>query len=98
MGAEGPRLPDRLSSSEVALSRNAKIADHLRSLCTSPLFGGLRKTDCIEIAEYGFACTFAKNEFLFVQGHPVDHLILIKSGVVKLTQLSSQRHEVLLWI
>jgi len=41
---------------------------------------------------------FARDEQLFMQGHPVRHLVLILTGSVKLTQLSSSGNEVVLGI
>lgn len=52
----------------------------------------------MEIASCGRARTFARNELLYVQGHPANNLIFLQSGSVKHTQLSSGGEEVLLWM
>jgi CRP-like cAMP-binding protein len=52
----------------------------------------------MEIASCARARTFARDELLFIQGQPVRNLMLIQSGSVKHTQLSSDGSEVLLWM
>jgi CRP-like cAMP-binding protein len=42
--------------------------------------------------------TFARDELIYLQGQAVQSLILILSGCVKLTQLSSSGNEVILWM
>ena len=44
------------------------------------------------------ARTFARDELLFMQGQPVRNLVLIQSGSVKSTQISSGGNEVILWM
>jgi CRP-like cAMP-binding protein len=67
-------------------------------MCASALFTGLSQRECTEIASCARARTFARNELLFRQGQPVNNLILLESGSVKLTQLSPGGDEVLLWM
>ncbi len=38
------------------------------------------------------------DEFVFSQGQPIRHVLLIESGCVKLTQLNSSGNEVILWL
>jgi CRP-like cAMP-binding protein len=52
----------------------------------------------MEIASCARARTFARDELLFMQGQPVRNLVLIQTGSVKLTQLSSNGNEVILWM
>jgi len=67
-------------------------------MCASALFSGLTREQCREIASWARARTFARDEILFMQGQPVRSLILIEAGSVKLTQLSSNGNEVILWM
>jgi CRP-like cAMP-binding protein len=67
-------------------------------MCASALFTGLTQRDCMEIAACARARTFARDELLFIQGQPVRTLMLIQSGNVKHTQLSSDGNEVLMWM
>jgi CRP-like cAMP-binding protein len=67
-------------------------------MCASALFTGLSRQDCLEIASCAKARTFARDELLFMQGQPVRNLVLIQSGRVKLTQLSPNGNEVILWM
>ena len=67
-------------------------------MCASALFTGMSPRECLEIASCARARTFARDEILFTQGQPVQSLILLESGSVKLTQLSSEGSEVLMWM
>jgi CRP/FNR family transcriptional regulator, nitrogen oxide reductase regulator len=64
----------------------------------SALLAGLSPQQCSEI----FACSritnFARNERLFSQGQPIQKLIMMRTGRVKLTQLSPDGKEVILWL
>jgi CRP-like cAMP-binding protein len=74
------------------------MAEHLVLMCASALFTGLQEKECREIVSCARARTFARDELLFAQGQPVRSLILLQSGSVKHTQLSSTGNEVLLWM
>jgi CRP/FNR family transcriptional regulator, nitrogen oxide reductase regulator len=74
------------------------IAEHLVLMCASALFSGLGERECKEIVSCARARVFARDELLFSQGQPVRNLILLQSGSVKHTQLSSGGNEVLLWM
>ena len=62
------------------------------------LFSGLSPSECDEILSCARARTFARDEMLFFQGQPVKTLVLIQSGSVKLSQISSAGHEAILWV
>ena len=98
MSAEGSRGHEEGSSSGASSSPSSKIAEHLVLMCASALFTGLSQRECMEIASCARARTFARDEILFSQGQPVRSLILLQSGSVKLTQLSSAGSEVLMWM
>jgi CRP-like cAMP-binding protein len=65
-------------------------------MCASALFTGLSQQECIEIASCAQARTFARDELLFMQGQTAHHLVMIETGSVKLSQLSSSGNEVIL--
>ncbi len=67
-------------------------------MCASALFTGLTPRECREIASCAHIRTYARDELLFMQGQPVRSLVLIQSGSVKLTQLSANGNEVILWM
>lgn len=67
-------------------------------MCASALFTGLTPRECREIASCAHTRTYARDELLFMQGQPVRSLVLIQSGSVKLTQLSANGNEVILWM
>jgi len=90
--------PGGASASEALSFGNPSRAEHLASLCTSALFTRVTPRDCSEIASCARACRFARDEFLFLQGQPARNLILLQSGSVKHTQLSSDGKEVILWV
>jgi CRP-like cAMP-binding protein len=74
------------------------MAENLVLMCASALFTGLGERECKEIMSCARARVFARDELLFSQGQPVRNLILLQSGSVKHTQLSSGGNEVLLWM
>ena len=73
-------------------------AEQIALMCASALFAGLSARDCCEILVYARKRTFVRDEVLFSQGQPVSTLVLIQSGSVKLTQVSSDGNEVILWM
>jgi len=81
-----------------ASTTETNIAERVVLMCASALFSGLSRQDCLEIASCAKARAFARDELLFMQGQPVRNLVLIQSGKVKLTQLSPNGNEVILWM
>jgi len=79
-------------------SRESNVAERVVLMCASALFAGLTSKECWEIASCASARKFARDELLFMQGQPVRSLVLLQSGSVKLTQLSSNGNEVILWM
>jgi len=73
-------------------------AERVGLMSASALFTGLSKQECLEIASCAIAKTYARDELLFMQGQPIRNLTLIQAGSVKLTQLSPNGNEVLLWM
>lgn len=76
----------------------SSIAERAVLMCASALFTGLSQKECMEIASCAKARTFARDELLFMQGQPVRNLVLLQTGRVKLTQLSPNGNEVILWM
>jgi|SRR5579862_5338644 len=70
----------------------------IERLRESALFTGVSSQECGEILMRARKKTFIRNEVLFFQGEIVDRWILIQTGRVKLTQLSSHGSEVIVWI
>jgi CRP-like cAMP-binding protein len=87
---------DRNSTPRPPLPTQPNIAERLMLISSSPLFANLSERECLEIASCARARTFARNEQLFSQGQPMRDLILLQSGNVKHTQVSSNGNEVLL--
>ena len=80
------------------LSAASRIAGRVALMRDAPLFEGLSEKECEKIASYARARTFARNEMIFMQGQPLRNLALIRTGSVKITQLSSKGSEVILWM
>lgn len=72
------------------------IAERIMLMSSSPLFSNLSERECLEIASCANSRNFARNQQLFSQGQPMRELILLQSGGVKHTQVSSNGNEVLL--
>src|ERR1039458_8367790 len=72
------------------------VAERAVMMCASALFAGLTHHEILEIASCARARSFARDELLFMQGQSARHLVILQSGSVKLTQLSSNGSEVIL--
>jgi CRP-like cAMP-binding protein len=92
------RVPAVRNISEGSSIVDSNIAEQVVLMCASALFAGLSQQECMEIASCARARSFARDELLFMQGQPVRHLVLIQSGSVKLSQLSPNGNEVILWM
>lgn len=86
------------SGGPVVTTIDSNVAERVVLMCASALFTGLSQRECMEIASCARARTFARDELLFMQGQPVRNLVLIQTGSVKLTQLSPNGNEVILWM
>jgi len=76
----------------------AVLDERVKLLTASPLCNGLSHDDVIKIASCARPKTFARDETLFVQGEPARCLLLVRTGSVKITQISSGGNEVILWM
>lgn len=72
--------------------------DCLSVLGSSTIFSGLAKGERVAIAGGARKRSFQRNEILFMQGARVRQVLLVKSGCVKLTQISAEGNEVILWL
>jgi CRP-like cAMP-binding protein len=79
-------------------SQNLLNAEQILLMSASALFAGLSQHDCSEIPLCAVIRTFVRHQILFSQVQPVNTLVLIQSGSVKLTQVSSDGNEVILWM
>lgn len=80
------------------LVSHAFSKDSLESMCGSGLFFGLSTGNCKEILSCCRSKMFRRHEMLHVQGAPMERVVLLQSGRVKVTQGSSDGNEVILWI
>ncbi len=96
-GSGSGASPSNNSSRTLSLV-SPNTAEYTVLMSASALFAGLDERDCREIVSVARARVFARDELLFTQGQPVRSLILLQSGSVKHTQLSSGGNEVLLWM
>ena len=95
---ENATLAARQIPLPVACIQDRKLGERGTLMGASPLFAGLSPLECIRIASSATVRTFDPDEFLFMQGQVGRTLMLIHSGHVKLTQLSSTGNEVILWM
>jgi CRP-like cAMP-binding protein len=77
---------------------NPTLAERVVLMCASALFAGLKPEECLQIAAWAKARSFIRDELLFMQGQPVRNLVLLQTGSVKQTQISSAGAEVILWM
>ena len=96
MATQVPSTPERPFVPRLASTTQSTIPENLVTLCASALFAGLSKTELVEIASCARMRTFARDEVLYSQGQTARNLMVLQSGSVKHTQLSSNGDEVLL--
>lgn len=72
------------------------IPENLLSLPGTAIFAGLSIRELKEILSCARTRTFSRDELLYSQGQPVRSMMVLQSGSVKHTQLSSNGDEVLL--
>jgi CRP-like cAMP-binding protein len=77
---------------------SAVLEERINLLTASPLCSGLSRDDMVKIASCARPKSFARDETLFIQGEPAKCLLLIRTGAVKITQISSGGNEVILWM
>lgn len=96
MATQAISTPERSIAPRLASTANSTFPEHLVTLCASALFAGVSKTELLEITSCARMRTFARDEVLYSQGQTVRSLMVLQSGSVKHTQLSSNGNEVLL--
>jgi CRP-like cAMP-binding protein len=67
-------------------------------LSSSALCNGMSRDEVMSLAVCARPRSFAKDESLFIQGQLARCLVLIRTGSVKITQISSSGSEVILWM
>ena len=67
-------------------------------LSASQLCTGLSQEEIHKVAAAARPKAFARDESIFLQGQPSRCLILVRTGSVKITQISSSGNEVILWM
>lgn len=78
------------------VSGSTSVPENLLALPGVPIFAGLSNRDLSEILSFARMRTFSRDEVLYEQGQPVRSVMVLQSGSVKHTQLSSNGDEVLL--
>ncbi len=74
------------------------LEERTNLLKDSPLCTGLSHDEILKIAACARPKTFGRDESLFMQGQPARCLVLVRTGCVKVTQISSNGNEVILWM
>jgi len=86
-------------ASQAVPAPSANVLEERASLLSaSPLCSGLSRDEVLKIASCARPRAFARDESLFLQGQPARCLVLIRTGSVKITQISSNGNEVILWM
>lgn len=65
----------------------------IESLRNVPIFSSLSEPHLEELSEIALEKTYRKNQVIFDQGDPGSSLIVIKSGLVKISLVDSNNHE-----
>ncbi len=74
------------------------LEERVSLLSASALCAGLSRDEVVKLASCARPKAFARDESLFMQGQPARCLVLIRTGSVKITQISSSGNEVILWM
>lgn len=74
------------------------LEERMNLLSASPLCVGLGHDEIMKIASCARPKAFGRDESLFMQGQPARCLVLVRTGSVKVTQISSGGNEVILWM
>jgi CRP-like cAMP-binding protein len=72
------------------------ISEQFQLMYASPLLAGLSNAECDDVLSWSRLKRFTRNEMLFLQGEPFNKLVMIQSGMVKVTQTSLSGQEVIL--
>ena len=83
---------------KVVPTNHANLHDRVAGMHSSSLFRGISAAECFAFATKSREQSFVRSQRLFRQGDSVQQVGLIRSGVVKVTQLSSSGSEVILWL
>jgi CRP-like cAMP-binding protein len=73
-----------------------EFESRVRYLASAPVFHGLSRTECCKIARAAHEVWYSLGQSIFLQDDPVRHVFLVKSGMVKVTQVSQCGKETLL--
>ena len=96
MGA--PNVYSARTSQPAAAPNSTVLEERANLLSASPLCIGLSRDEVMKLATCARPKAFARDESLFMQGQPARCLVLIRTGSVKITQISSNGNEVILWM
>ncbi len=78
---------------------NATVLEERANLLSESLLcTGLSRDEIMKLATCARPKAFARDESLFMQGQPARCLVLVRTGAVKITQISSSGNEVILWM
>lgn len=74
----------------------SEVNERINLMCSSGVFSGISRTECSQIGATARTRVFSRHEVIFVEGQPIRHVLLIKNGCLKLTQVSQDGSEVIL--
>lgn len=92
------RLSEASASPHPLASASSNWENPITRLSTAPLFSGFSSDESREILLSGRVRSYLPDEIIFSQGHSATALFLIERGSVKLSQVSPDGNEVILWV
>jgi CRP/FNR family transcriptional regulator, nitrogen oxide reductase regulator len=72
------------------------VRDRVECLIAAPLFSGLSRAECLEVANSAKSVCYSHGQTIFLQDDPVRHVYVVATGMVKVTQVSKSGKETLL--
>jgi CRP/FNR family transcriptional regulator, nitrogen oxide reductase regulator len=93
-------LIQRLPGHKIAVSciTCPSMLDRVQFIQGSPLGIGMTEQECFDLCSRARLKMYRRGDPMFMQGEPGLNLFLLRSGQVKLTQVSPGGNEVLLWV
>ena len=98
LATESPRISLPGAFRPLSSAFGLEQSEHFPQISTSALFTGLSAADLTQINNSARLREFARHDLIFEQGQSVRTVFLMMSGSLKLTQVSCNGSEVILWL
>jgi len=84
------------TAGEIAGEERSTLRERVDCLMAAPLFDGLSRTEYLELAAAAKEVWYSQGQTIFLQDDPVRRVLVVATGMVKVTQISKSGKETLL--